>query len=108
MEELVKTDSLGTLFERVEQWSKDKGLDKAAPEKQFLKVIEEVGEVAAAMARNDRPEIVDGLGDTLVTLIILSQQLGVNLGDALFSAYGVIQGRTGKMVDGVFVKSEDL
>ena len=34
-----------TLIEQVQEWSTNKGLDKAAPEKQFLKVIEEVGEV---------------------------------------------------------------
>ncbi|UQT01484.1 hypothetical protein KMDAMLD_00012 [Enterococcus phage vB_OCPT_PG11] len=97
-----------TLIEQVQEWSRNKGLDKAAPEKQFLKVIEEVGEVAAAMARNDREELVDGLGDTFVTLIILCQQLGVAPHEALDTAYGVIFKRTGKMIDGVFVKSEDL
>lgn len=96
------------LITQVEEWSRNKGLDKAAPEKQFLKVIEEVGEVAAAMARNDREELVDGLGDTFVTLIILCQQLGVVPKEALGVAYGVISWRTGKMIDGVFVKSEDL
>ncbi|AHL19663.1 phosphoribosyl-ATP pyrophosphohydrolase family protein [Enterococcus phage VD13] len=96
------------LITQVEEWSRNKGLDKAAPEKQFLKVIEEVGEVAAAMARNDREELVDGLGDTFVTLIILCQQLGVEPHEALDTAYGVISKRTGKMIDGVFVKSEDL
>lgn len=96
------------LITQVEEWSRNKGLDKAAPEKQFLKVIEEVGEVAAAMARNDREELVDGLGDTFVTLIILCQQLGVIPHEALDTAYGVISKRTGKMVGGVFVKSEDL
>lgn len=96
------------LITQVEEWSRNKGLDKASPEKQFLKVIEEVGEVAAAMARNDREELVDGLGDTFVTLIILCQQLGVTPIIALGVAYGVISDRTGKMVDGVFVKSEDL
>lgn len=96
------------LITQVEEWSANKGLDKAAPEKQFLKVIEEVGEVAAAMARNDREELVDGLGDTFVTLIILCQQLGVAPHTALGVAYEVISERTGRMVDGVFVKSEDL
>lgn len=96
------------LIEQVQEWSRNKGLDKAAPEKQFLKVIEEVGEVAAAMARNDREELVDGLGDTFVTLIILCQQLEVIPRTALGVAYEVISERTGRMVDGVFVKSEDL
>lgn len=92
----------------VEQWSKDKGLDKADSSKQFLKVTEEVGEVAAALARSDMNELKDGIGDTIVTLIILAQQNGMTIEECLSQAYGVISKRSGKMVNGVFVKSEDL
>lgn len=92
----------------VEQWSKDKGLDKADSSKQFLKVTEEVGEVAAALARNDMHELKDGIGDVIVTLIILAQQNGMTIEECLSQAYGVISKRSGKMVNGVFVKSEDL
>lgn len=92
----------------VEQWSKDKGLDKADSSKQFLKVTEEVGEVAAALARSDMEELKDGIGDTIVTLIILAQQNGLTIEECLNQAYSVISRRTGKMVNGVFVKSEDL
>ena len=45
---------MNELVELVEQWSKEKGLDKADSSKQMLKVVEETGEVAAALARNDR------------------------------------------------------
>lgn len=92
----------------VEQWSKDKGLDKADSSKQFLKVTEEVGEVAAALARSDMEELKDGIGDTIVTLIILAQQNGLTIEECLNQAYSVISRRTGEMVNGVFVKSEDL
>tara|TARA_R110001599_G_scaffold173340_2_gene365156 strand:+ start:8655 stop:9053 length:399 start_codon:yes stop_codon:yes gene_type:complete len=92
----------------VQQWSIDKGLDKADSRGQFLKVVEEVGEVAAAMARSDMPEICDGIGDVFVTLIILAQQHGLTPEQCLQAAYDEISGRTGKMVNGVFVKSEDL
>lgn len=92
----------------VEEWSKDKGLDKADPSKQFLKVSEEFGEIAAAMARGQYEELKDAIGDTIVTLIILSQQHGLTVEECLAQAYGVISKRTGKMVNGVFVKSEDL
>lgn len=50
----------------------------------------------------------DGIGDVVVTLIILAQQNGLTLEECLDMAYGEIKGRTGKMVDGVFVKSSDL
>ena len=96
--------SMNELVKSVEGWSKDKGLDKADPRAQFLKVVEEVGEVAAAMARNDRHELIDGIGDVVVTLVILAQQHGLDLEDCLDCAWGEIANRTGKMQDGVFIK----
>lgn len=96
------------LINKVEQWSLEKGLDKADSSKQFLKVVEEIGEVAAALARNDRFQLIDGIGDVVVTLVILAQQNGLTLEECLAAAYLEIKGRTGKMVDGVFIKSSDL
>jgi len=96
------------LIEQVEQWAKDKGLDKADSSKQMLKTVEEVGEVAAALARNDQDALRDGIGDVVVTLIILALQNDMDLYECLNCAYDEIKGRTGKMVNGVFVKSSDL
>lgn len=96
------------LITNIEQWSINKGLDKAESSKQFLKVTEEVGEVASALARNNLDALKDGIGDVVVTLIILAQQNGLTLEECTQVAYEEIKGRTGKMVDGVFVKSSDL
>lgn len=99
---------MNDLVNSVEKWAIDKGIDQAPPEKQFLKVVEELGEVGAGMARQDKDAIMDGIGDTVVTLIILAMQHGMSLEECLAMAYHEIAGRTGKMVDGVFVKSADL
>lgn len=96
------------LITKVEQWAKDKGLDQADPKAQFLKVAEEFGEIASAMARSNDELFKDSVGDVIVTLIILSMQKGTNVQECLEMAYNEIKGRTGKMVDGVFVKSSDL
>lgn len=64
---------MNQLIEKVKQWSIEKGLNHAEPSKQFLKVVEETGEIAAALARNDMEELQDAIGDTIVTLIILAQ-----------------------------------
>ena len=96
------------LIKKVEQWAKDKGLDQADPKAQFLKVAEEFGEIASAMARSNDELFKDSVGDVIVTLIILSMQKGTNVQECLEMAYNEIKGRTGKMVDGVFVKSSDL
>lgn len=72
------------------------------------KVAEELGEISAGVNKNDKKKIEDSLGDILVTLIILSKDLDVDLLDCLRGAYDVIKDRTGKTVNGVFVKEEDL
>ncbi|MFD1335782.1 MazG-like family protein [Oceanobacillus iheyensis] len=100
--------NLKILVKNVEQWSIDKGLDQADSSKQFLKVAEENGEIAAALARGDKKALKDGIGDELVTLIILGQQNGLTLEECLNTAYQEIAGRKGKMIDGVFIKEEDI
>lgn len=92
----------------IEQWSIDKGLDKASPDKQMVKVIEGVGEVAGALAKSDLDNAKEEIGDVVVTLIILSQQLDMDLYDCLDIAYDKIKDRKGEMKNGVFVKQEDL
>ncbi|EGP1921947.1 hypothetical protein HGQ52_001865 [Enterococcus faecium] len=96
------------LITKVEQWAKDKGLDQADSSKQMLKTIEEIGEVAASLARKDEHGLRDGIGDVVVTWIILAMQNDMDLYECLNQAYNEIKERTGKMVDGVFVKSSDL
>lgn len=103
-----KPMNLEKLVAKVEQWSKDRGLNQSESSKQMLKTIEEVGEVAAALARNDKEALEDGIGDVLVTLIILGQQNDLSIERCLNTAYQEIADRKGKMVNGVFVKEVDL
>ena len=98
-------DKLVKLFE---EWSRDRDLHEADSSKQFLKVIEEIGEVADALAKDKPEELKDGIGDTVVTLIILAQQNGLTLEECLDTAYNEIANRKCKTVNGVFVKEEDL
>lgn len=99
---------MNELIEKVEDWARNKGLDEADSAKQYLKVSEEVGEVAAALARGQQDELRDGIGDVVVTLIILAMQNDLDLYECLNTAYDEIKGRKGKMIAGVFVKESDL
>ena len=87
------------------KWAEERGLLKPenAP-RQMLKLIEEVGELAGAMAKNKPGDIVDAIGDIQVVLIILSKQLGYDYEQCLVDAYNVIKERKGKLINGVFVK----
>jgi NTP pyrophosphatase (non-canonical NTP hydrolase) len=94
------------LIQNVNQWAIDKGIDKKenAP-KQMLKVLEEVGETAGALLKSKDDEIRDGIGDSFVTLIILSKQLGLDPVDCLNAAWDEIKGRTGRTENGIFIKN---
>lgn len=99
---------MNKLIDLVKTWGRERGLDKASPAKQFLKVVEEVGEVAEALAKSQNEKLQDAIGDVLVTLIILAMQLGVNLEECLQVAYDEIKDRQGETVNGVYVKMEDI
>ena len=90
---------------KILEWAKERGI--LIPEnatKQMLKLTEEVGELAGAIAKNNKTDQIDAIGDIQVVLIILSEQLGINYKEALESAYNVIRNRTGKTINGVFIK----
>ena len=100
---------MNNLIKQVEQWSIDKGLDKGNSFTQYAKSSEEMGEVAAALCRNDIDELRDGIGDVIVTLVILAQQNNMTLYECLEQAYEEIKNRTGVMSkDGSFIKEQDL
>lgn len=102
------TVELNELFSRVDSWAYDKGLLSANPDKQFMKIVEEVGEVAQAYTRKDYDELRTEIGDVLVTLIIFAEQNDMPIESCLLAAVEKIEGRTGEMRDGVFVKESDL
>ena len=96
------------LTELVREWRREKGIDN--PKTQMLKCCEEINEVVREVVREryDTPEIKDGIGDTLVTIIVLADILNLDLDECLQMAYDTISKRKGKIVDGNFIKQEDL
>lgn len=91
---------------KVIQWAEARRiLPNSTSQTQLLKTMSELGELADAIIKRDRPGIVDGLGDVLVTLIIVAAKEDVDLVDCLKSAYNEIKDRTGTMMsNGVFIK----
>ena len=86
-------------------WATQKGIfEKGTPIAQACKTMEECTELITAVAFDNREETIDALGDILVTIIIQAEMQGLSLESCLESAYNVISKRTGKMVDGQFVK----
>lgn len=159
---------LHKLITNVQQWSIDRGLDKADSKKQLLKLYEEFGELASGIAKGNKEVVKDSIGDVVVVLVILAQQQGLKkisdfniicnhlqpsdlmpqasetiglislrvrrtkseveepivrlisylrtiakyenlkFEDCLSQAWNEIKDRKGKLIDGVWVKEEDL
>jgi len=93
------------LKQDVLQWGLDRNLIVPQNQlKQGLKMVSEVGELCDAIIKKDEEKQIDGIGDVLVTVIILSQQLGYDPVKCLEVAYNEIKNRTGKTKSGVFIK----
>ena len=93
---------------QIEKWAIDRGLHTADPSKQMLKLMEEVGELAEGLAKDNPDAVQDAIGDAYVVLTILSMQLGMDIRQCVKIAYNEIKDRKGRMVNGVFVKESDL
>ena len=93
------------------EWAEVRGLiygKDIQPEKQMLKLVEEVGETARALAYGDEQGLIDGIGDCVVCLIVLAEQKGLTLEDCMQAACDEISGRTGRLENGLWKKQEDL
>ena len=99
------TDS--DMFGKIRDWAKQRGLySKGNSHTQYVKLQEEAGELAKALLKDDKPEVIDAIGDMVVVLTNLAHLQGVTIEDCIDSAYNVISKRTGKMINGTFVKDE--
>ena len=96
------------MFNLIRKWARDRNLiEGATTQAQMLKMTEEVGELAHAIARGKTDEARDAVGDCVVVLTILSAQMGFGIEDAIDEAYITIKNRKGRMVDGIWVKDEN-
>lgn len=101
--------SWNILNTNVVRWAEERGIFVGSdPTTQFLKFIEETGETAAAILKDNQGEFVDGVGDVLVTLILLCHMRSVTLEECLEEAWNEIKDRKGRMVNGAFVKNADF
>lgn len=104
----VDLQEMENIFDRVETWAEQRNLHKQFPSNQMLKVMEEVGELAQGLVKGNETQMVDSIGDTIVTLIVLAAQLDYRAEDCLEFAYDEIKDRKGKIVNGSFIKESDL
>ena len=93
------------IFNCIRDWAKERGLyEKGDPKTQYIKLMEETGEIGRAILKNDTEQIIDGIGDAVVVLTNLAELVGVPIEECIQEAYNVISKRKGKMINGTFVK----
>ena len=93
-------------FDLIRSWAKARGIyDKGNSHTQYVKLMEEAGELAKALLNKDVYEIKDAIGDMVVVLTNLAVLEGMQIENCIDSAYNEIADRKGKMINGTFVKS---
>lgn len=71
---------LQQLIKNIEQWAEDRNLiEGSTPQKQFIKLMEEFGELCSGIAKNKKDVIKDSIGDCFVVTVILKCQFKTNL-----------------------------
>ena len=106
-------NTFSDLITKINHWADERNLKHADPKIQWMRVTEEVGEIRDVLLKptkftEPQAALKDAIGDTLVTIIVLAHQLDLDVTECLSIAYEEIKNRKGKMVNGTFVKEEDL
>ena len=97
---------LPSRFDLIRSWANERGIyDEGNSHTQYVKLMEEAGELAAALLNDDKLEIVDAIGDIVVVLTNLAKLEGFDIENCVDSAYNEIANRTGVMHNGTFVKT---
>ena len=92
-------------FALIRQWAEARNLiEGSTPDRQLVKLEEEMQELADAIVADDQDEYIDAIGDCVVVLTIMAAQHGLNIEQCIGAAYEQIKDRKGRMVDGIFVK----
>jgi NTP pyrophosphatase (non-canonical NTP hydrolase) len=92
-------------FELIRKWATERGIyDKGNSHTQYVKLMEEAGELAQALLNKDAYEVKDAIGDMVVVLTNLAALEGMQIENCIDSAYNEIKSRKGKMTNGTFVK----
>ena len=98
---------LEQLTRKIEEWGETTGIRyHSTPRSQFEKTLEEVKELELAIQENNHEDIKDAIGDIYVTLVMQSVKWGLTMEECVQSVYNIISKRTGKMINGQFVKDD--
>jgi len=96
-------------FDCIRCWADDRGIyAKGDVKTQYVKLMEEAGELAKAILNEDDVEFVDAIGDCIVVLSNLAHLGGYTIEECIDAAWTQISMRKGKMQNGTFVKENTI
>ncbi len=103
---MKETQSFGMTEFAVMQWAEARGIyENGTALGQASKTVEEACELLVAIAKNDKAEIADAIGDVMVTLVNVGVLTDLDVRQCFYNAFKVIEHRKGYLnKDGVFVK----
>ena len=95
------------VYDLIRTWAAGRGIYTAGDTKtQYIKLQEESGELARAILKDNKSELIDAIGDMIVVLTNLAALEGLKVEECVVSAYEVIKSRQGSMINGTFVKQD--
>jgi NTP pyrophosphatase (non-canonical NTP hydrolase) len=95
------------VYDLIRKWATERGIYTNGNTKtQYIKLQEESGELARAILKDNKSELIDAIGDMVVVLTNLAELEGLKIEECVVSAYDVIKSRQGSMVNGTFVKQD--
>lgn len=99
---------MSDMTQAIEFWADKNEITKQPVEMQIIKLMEEVGELAAAFYRNDQAGFDDAIGDIDIVLTALSYMTGASIDERRKAAYMEIIGRKIEIRNGRAIKEADL
>ena len=70
---------LTQLIKNIENWAEARNLiEGSTPKKQFIKLMEEFGELCSGVSKNKIDVVKDSIGDCFVVMVILARQFNQN------------------------------
>ena len=92
-------------FDLIRDWADERGIyAEGNTHTQYVKLMEEAGELAQSLLKQDDHETWDAIGDMVVVLTNLARMTGKDIEDCIDGAYHEISKRKGSMINGTFVK----
>ena len=105
----TETEVKDTVFDKIRRWGKDRNFyveGGATVQSQFVKLSEELGELAGNIARGK--DCTDDIGDMVVVLTHIAKLQGKTIEECIEHSYNDIKDRKGQFREGSFIKEDDL